>query len=225
MKTWNQQTDDELRESIIMARAVLATRAGKDDRFGAIKGQEHCKRALIVAGVQGHAVVVYGPQGCGKSMLVLAGLSIGIPVFELSVCPCGNFTDPRRACPCDADAIKEHWRAQKKYVDKCDIHVEVPPVPFNELASKRLSTTIKQAQEQIQRAIICKLPSRQIDELDDPSRQILRQATTELGLSASTIITIMSIAASVAALAQSNKIKCDHICEAIHYRRLDRQYL
>jgi len=204
---------------------VLATRAGKDDRFGAIKGQEHAKRALIVAGVQGHSVAVYGPKGCGKSMLVLAGLSIGVPVFELSACPCGNFTDPVRTCRCDSDTIKEHWQAQKKDIDKCNIHIEVSSVPFNELASKRIGTTTKQAKEQIQRAKTVWPPCRKIDKLDNPSRLVLKQATAELGLSTRTIKTIISVAASIAALAQSDEIRCDHICEAIHYRRLDRQYL
>ena len=52
---------------------------------------------------------------------------------------------------------------------------------------------------------------------------ILRQAMTELGLSARAHDKILRLGRTIADLADIEDITAEHLAEAIHYRRLDRQ--
>ena len=211
-------SDDRLAGVMADTRLELQRRVTLDTPFKAIKGQEHCKRALIVAAVQGHSVVVYGPHGAGKSMLVEAGAAIGVSVIERLPCPCGNYTDPRLPCKCTPVAITRHARKLADVGRAADIHVECPPVPARELLSGRHGTTLEHVREQLAQAGA--LPGTAT--LDEPGRQILKTATSELGLSARTVATCLSVAQSVAALAGQDTLTADCICEAVHYRPLDR---
>ena len=60
-------------------------------------------------------------------------------------------------------------------------------------------------------------------QLDDAGESVLRQAMTELGLSARAHDKILRVSRTVADLAGRASVAADHVLEAIHYRRLDRQ--
>jgi magnesium chelatase family protein len=60
-------------------------------------------------------------------------------------------------------------------------------------------------------------------ELDEPTRDLLKQAMTEYNLSARAYDRILKVARTIADLAGLEKITCDHISEAIQFRSLDRQ--
>lgn len=212
-------TVSELNDLIVSARKQLKTLSSSSDPFKAIKGQEHCKRALIVAAVQGHSVGFFGAHGCGKTMLAEAGLSIGVPVFEGHSCPCGNYMDPKLPCKCEPEDIEKHIKdVLLPVVGVCDLHLKCPPVPANELLSKRHGTTTSQAKKQLERA--GELPN--IDVFGPGGDLLLKQAISTLGLSAAQVDTVLSVSQSVAALCESDIINADHLCEAIQYRQLDR---
>lgn len=213
-----EQTVDQLETLIRNTREELSRRVTADDPFKAIKGHEHCKRALIVAAVQGHTVGVYGPHGTGKSMLVQAGRKLGVPVIEGITCPCGNYTHPLLSCKCTPTAIQRHQRKLSKTSGQCDLHVECPVVPSSELLSKRHGTTTVLAQEQIERA--GSLPSKTA--LEPGCDQIIKQVVSELGMSAKTLDICLSVAQSIAALSGRDTIGMDCVLEAVHYRSLDR---
>ena len=59
--------------------------------------------------------------------------------------------------------------------------------------------------------------------LDDAGESILRQAMTELGLSARAHDKILRVSRTIADLAARDDITSEDVLEAIHYRRLDRQ--
>ena len=59
--------------------------------------------------------------------------------------------------------------------------------------------------------------------LDDAGEQLLKQALTELGLSARAHDKILRVARTIADLADQEHLLPDHVSEAIMYRRLDRQ--
>lgn len=212
------KTIKQLETIIRDARLELSRRITVDDPFKAIKGQEHCKRALIVAAVQGHTVGIYGPHGSGKSMLVDAGRAIGVVVIEGTPCPCGNFMDARLPCKCTPAVISRHQQKLSKTAGKCDLHVECPSVPSRELLSKFHGTTIKHARDQLAR--IVSLPDKATRGSD--CDEIIRQVVSELGMSAKTLDVCLSVAQSTAALCGRDSIQAEDVLEAVHYRPLDK---
>ncbi len=59
--------------------------------------------------------------------------------------------------------------------------------------------------------------------LDAAGEQILKQAMTEFGLSARAHDKICKVARTIADLADADTIACEHLAEAIGYRKLDRR--
>ena len=108
--------------------AEIARRSPADHAFDLsdIKGQEACKRVLLVAIAGRHSILLAGPAGCGKSMLRSVARQFGVPdTFEGRCCPCGHWNDPRYDCRCTAGQIRRHLA---RFPDT-EITVEVPPVP------------------------------------------------------------------------------------------------
>jgi len=64
---------------------------------------------------------------------------------------------------------------------------------------------------------------RECCKLDDAGEMVLRQALTELGLSARAHDKILRIARTIADLAGQDQVAADHLLEAVQYRRLDRK--
>jgi magnesium chelatase family protein len=63
------------------------------------------------------------------------GLNTGTstPANEKRRCPCGYRSDPRRACTCSPQVEKYLSRISGPLLDRIDLHVEVPAVPFAQL--------------------------------------------------------------------------------------------
>ncbi len=163
-------------------------------------------------------------------------------VAAMNPCPCGYFTDPRRPCKCSPLQIDKYLaRISGPLIDRIDIHVEVPAVPLSELRSDRDGTGSSSAREQVLAArrvqterfgngavglLNGRMGPRQLRtscRLDDAGERVLRQAMTELGLSARAHDKILRVARTIADLAAAESIAAEHVAEAIHYRRLDRQ--
>jgi magnesium chelatase family protein len=123
-------------------------------------------------------------------------------------------------------------------LDRMDIHVEAPAVPFEELSGKPVGTTTAQMRAQVERARAAsgarqghatpnaRLSGTQLDELavmDDPARGLLGQAITGLGLSARAYDKIRRVSRTIADLDGRDKIDQGHVAEAVQYRLLDRR--
>ena len=162
-------------------------------------------------------------------------------IAAMNPCPCGYFADPRKPCKCSPLQIEKYLaRISGPLIDRIDIHVEVPAVPFSELRSRREGTPSSVMREQVmivnarQRR---RFPEdstmangrmsgrllRRYCELDEASESVLRQALNELGLSARAHDKILRISRTIADLAGRDDINAEDVLEAIHYRRLDRQ--
>ena len=51
-------------------------------------------------------------------------------------CPCGYRSDPRRSCNCTPPQIEKYMgKISGPLMDRIDIHIEVPSVPFEELSA------------------------------------------------------------------------------------------
>jgi magnesium chelatase family protein len=124
-------------------------------------------------------------------------------------------------------------------LDRIDIHLEVPAVPFRELASSRAGTSSGQMREAVLAArerqarrfadlatrSNARMSSRQIREfcpLEPAAVDLLRGAVADLGLSARAHDKVLRVARTIADLDAADAIGCAHVSEAINYRLLDR---
>lgn len=163
-------------------------------------------------------------------------------VAAMNPCPCGYMMDARKPCKCSPQQV-ERYRARVSgpLIDRIDIHVNVPAVPFDELRhtkpgtdSASMRTAVLSARE-LQRERFAGRKTmlnarmgprmvRQCCALDSAGEMILKQAMTELGLSARAHDKVLRVARTIADLAGSERIHAEHLSEAVHYRQLDRQH-
>jgi magnesium chelatase family protein len=163
-------------------------------------------------------------------------------VAAANPCPCGYRGDPRRNCQCNSPQIERYMnKISGPLLDRIDIQIDVPAVPFEHLAQVEPSTMDSAVMRQMVVAARriqterfhhsktrynAQMTSRQVREtcrLDTPSRQLLRTSVEELGLSARAHDKILRVARTIADLEESDRIERKHLEEAIGYRMLDRQ--
>ena len=125
-------------------------------------------------------------------------------------------------------------------LDRIDIHVEVPAVPYRELTSRRPGTDSATMRKQVMVArgaqrkrfandhtVNGGMDSRQLRqhcELSDSCLLLMKQAMDELGLSARAYDKVRRVARTTADLDGSEVIQEQHLAEAIQYRLLDRRF-
>ena len=139
-------------------------------------------------------------------------------------------------------------RARDKYLaklsgpllDRIDIHVEVPAVPYGELVNRRAGTdsaTMRSAVARaraVQRARFgddgttnARMDSRSLRahcDLSEPCLLMMKQAMDELGLSARAFDKVRRVARTLADLEGAEQINEGHVAEAVQYRLLDRKF-
>jgi magnesium chelatase family protein len=156
-------------------------------------------------------------------------------------CPCGHHGDANKRCICSTRDVQRYiGKLSGPLLDRIDLHVEVPSVPYEEMASERSgesSETIRSrvtACRKVQRErfanakVYCNahmLPGDmdQYTRMTDSGRKLLRTAIDQLGLSARAYDRILKVARTIADLAGSEAIAEEHLCESIQYRTLDRK--
>lgn len=162
-------------------------------------------------------------------------------VASMNPCPCGYYGDPTHHCVCTPGQIGRYLsKISGPLLDRIDLHVEVPVVPFSQLSQMKPGESssairervIKARQIQQQRykdykGIYCnaQMTERMIHlfaEPDERSLDMLRTAMERLSLSARAYSRILKVARTIADLEGSEKIQSHHIAEAIGYRNLDR---
>ncbi len=164
-------------------------------------------------------------------------------VCAMNPCPCGYLGDSRHQCTCSPSQIYRYrQKVSGPLLDRIDIHVEVPAVPYKDLSndySGEPSAVIKdrvQKAKQIQVERFkkdniysnAKMRSRHIKKycpLKTEAKNILETAMHKLGLSARAYTRILKVSRSIADLTESEQIEAEHISEAIQYRSLDRGML
>jgi magnesium chelatase family protein len=162
-------------------------------------------------------------------------------VASMNPCPCGYYGDPTHHCVCTPGQIQRYTsRISGPLLDRIDIHIEVPVVPFKDLsqmAPGEPSSTIRERvikARQIQeerfkrhKGVYCnaQMSEKMIHlyaEPDEASLSMLRMAMERLSLSARAYSRILKLARTIADLDGSEKVQSVHIAEAIGYRNLDR---
>lgn len=160
----------------------------------------------------------------------------------MNLCPCGFYNHPEKDCVCAPGVVQKYLnKISGPLLDRIDIHVEVTPVPINELAdfrpaeeSKLIRERVIQARnKQIDRfkehkevhsnAMMGTKVLKQVCKIDDAGKNMLKKATDRLGLSARAFDRILKVSRTIADLEDSPEIQPSHLAEAIQYRSLDRQ--
>src|SRR3984957_5598526 len=71
-------------------------------------------------------------------------------ITALNPCPCGYRNDPRRDCHCTIPQIERYMsKISGPLLDRIDLHLEVPGVPFKELSSTTPGTSSAQMREEV----------------------------------------------------------------------------
>ncbi|HEX2220360.1 MAG TPA: YifB family Mg chelatase-like AAA ATPase [Gemmatimonadales bacterium] len=191
--------------------------------------------------------VLRQPLEDGVVSLSRAAVSLTYPAqFTLAAamnpCPCGYLGDPVHPCRCSpVDIERYRSRISGPLLDRIDIHLEVPAVPYRDLArgsAEEPSAAIRQRVERardIQRSRFRDRPNvhanahmaardiRRHCRLNAAVERLLREAVNRLGLSARAYHRVLRIARTIADLDQSDDLTPTHVSEAIQYRSLDRR--
>ena len=163
-------------------------------------------------------------------------------VAAMNPCPCGYFGHPTRRCTCSAQAVTRYLaRVSGPLLDRLDLHIEVPPVEFDELSSGEQAESSAEirarvnAAREIQNArfrgtgISCNAritPDRLhgFCPMSDKSVSLLKTAFERLGLSARAYDRVLKVCRTIADLDGCEVIQPRHVAEAVQYRSLDRKY-
>jgi magnesium chelatase family protein len=162
-------------------------------------------------------------------------------IAALNPCPCGFRNDPRRDCHCTPPQIDRYMaKISGPLLDRIDIHIEVPAVPYRELKSGAPGATSADMRQAVIAAreiqtrrfhrtsarVNARMSPRQVRqfcELDREGEELMKSAMSELGLSARAHDKVLRVARTVADLDHSSTIRAVHLSEAINYRLLDRK--
>ncbi len=163
-------------------------------------------------------------------------------VAAMNPCPCGYRGDPKRQCKCNPLQVERYiGRISGPLLDRLDIHIEVPPVPFRQLSdqsvgtsSEKMKSDVYAAREMQQRRFgksslrlngrMTPPQIRKYCKLEPDAESLLKSAMEEMGLSARAHDKILRIGRTIADLSASDNINSDHLSEAINYRTLDRSF-
>jgi magnesium chelatase family protein len=191
--------------------------------------------------------VLRQPLEDGVVTLSRAAVSLTFPArFMLAAamnpCPCGYFGDPARDCRCaDVDVERYRSRVSGPLLDRIDIHLEVPTVPYRDLvaAEAEESSAVVQHRVELARARqrerfrhhpglhanahMSARDLRRYCSISEPVELLLREAVGRLGLSARAYHRVLKIGRTIADLAGAEELSTTHVSEAIQYRSLDRR--
>ena len=175
-----------------------------------------------------------------RAALTLTYPSSFMLIAAMNPCPCGYFSDPKHECRCTYPQIHRYRsKISGPLMDRIDIHVEVPAVPYKDLVGEsnsessevigaRVTAARAHQYERFKRTkIYCnaQMINRHIKKhcrIDDASCDLLENAIDKLGFSARAYNRILKIARTIADLDDASDISVDHIAEAVQYRSLDR---
>jgi magnesium chelatase family protein len=163
-------------------------------------------------------------------------------IAAMNPCPCGYYNHPEKECVCSPGVVKNYLnRISGPLMDRIDLHVEVVPVPFTDLAEAPDGEKSNQVRKRVIKArkvqekrfghhhkvyANAQMINKDLDnycQLDEPGKALLRNAMEKLNLSARAYDRIIKVSRTIADLDQEGAIKTEHLAEAIQYRSLDRE--
>jgi magnesium chelatase family protein len=178
-----------------------------------------------------------GSVTLARSQITLSFPADFVMISGMNPCQCGFFGDTTRECRCTGAMIQRYLgRISGPLLDRIDLHIEVPAVPYRELRGKDEGTSSAEIRGRVERARArqqargfynSRIPVRELRKLctlDDAGERTLEMAVRRLGLSARAHDRILKVARTVADLDETERISAKHLAEAVQYRSLDRNY-
>jgi len=190
--------------------------------------------------------VMRQPMEDRKVTISRAKVSLEFPanfmlVASMNPCPCGFYNHPEKDCVCAPGIVQRYLnKISGPLLDRIDLHVEVTPVSFDQIADNRKNESSAAIRERVIKARVLQqqrftsnkniysnamMPSAMVKEvcqINSAGRTLLKTAMEKLGLSARAYDRILKVSRTIADLANSEDIKIEHLAEAIQYRSLDR---
>jgi len=189
--------------------------------------------------------VLRQPMESGDVTVSRAMASITYParfmlVSAMNPCPCGYLGDERHQCTCThSQIIRYRARVSGPLLDRIDIHIEVPAVPFKDLRAEDMGERTSSIRERVMEARERQLKrfqgqglyangqmkARHIKKyckLAPKAQALLDTATQKLGLSARAYTRVLKLSRTIADMEGRDEIEPYHVSEAIQYRSLDR---
>ncbi len=189
--------------------------------------------------------VMRQPLEDGTVTISRAAISLSYPadfmlVAAMNPCPCGYLTDQHHSCYCTPRQIQAYRsRISGPLLDRIDLHVEVPAVPYKDLKAKATGISSAFMRERIAKArakqaerfqnthLITNsdLSGKWLDAhcaLGAEEHNFLEQAVKQLGLSARAYTRVLRISRTIADLNDDDSLSVSHLAEALNYRTLDR---
>jgi len=154
--------------------------------------------------------------------------------------PCRRGCSSFRVCACTpAERARYLSRLSRPLLDRVDLHLEIPAVPYPQLASVEAGEGSAAIRERVVGArrrqgerftgtdvrVNARMSGRQVRRwcaIPGEGAKLLALAVSRLGLSARGHDRILKVARTIADLAESASITAEHVAEAIQYRGLDR---
>ncbi|MBE7173375.1 MAG: YifB family Mg chelatase-like AAA ATPase [Williamsia sp.] len=163
-------------------------------------------------------------------------------IASMNPCPCGFYNHPDRECVCQPGTVQKYLnKISGPLLDRIDLHVEVTPVPFNQLSSLQKQEDSASIRERVIKAreiqtdrykdqpglhANAQMSSKLLKEIcviNQAGQNLLKTAMQRLNLSARAYDRILKVSRTIADLAASPDIRIEHLAEAIQYRSLDRE--
>jgi magnesium chelatase family protein len=178
----------------------------------------------------------------GSVTIARSNMTLSFParfmlVAAMNPCPCGFHGDSNRECRCTGGIIQRYLsKISGPLLDRIDLHVEVPAVPYKEMRGVGAGECSAAIRERVLRARAIQrsrgfdnsqIPVgtlRKLCELDDAGERTLEMAVRRMGLSARAHDRLLKVSRTIADLSGTAAVAAKHVAEAVQYRSLDRNY-
>ncbi len=156
-------------------------------------------------------------------------------IGAMNPCPCGYLGDPVKQCTCRPHEIRRYRKKiSGPFLDRIDIYVEVQRLEKETMLNRPSGMKSKAIRERVQQArdrqaerfsingfTNASMSAKQVEKfckLKGKASELLEQAIDHYGFSARAYHKVLKISRTVADIARSDKIKPEHVSEAVQYR-------